>query len=166
MRYNLSLYSCSSEAPKILHRWQGYMEDLGEDNSTCIKLIIFGQTVTSEFVVCVAFAGSLLFLCLSYFPSFSSVVSPLVLVVSTVPSGSVSQLAATQQDSDILLTWKEIPLVDRRGFLQGYNIYISNGSQLTRLGKCYMYLIKELFKTHVIHLINIFITLNGHFVIP
>ncbi|XP_029018459.1 LIF receptor subunit alpha a [Betta splendens] len=78
VRYNLSLYSCSSEAPKLLHRWQGYMQEL-------------------------------------------------------VPSSAVSQLIANQQDSAVLLTWKEIPLFNRRGFLQGYNIYISNGSQLTLL---------------------------------
>ncbi|XP_054466937.1 LIF receptor subunit alpha a [Anoplopoma fimbria] len=72
--YNISLYSSSSEAPELLQRWQGYMQEL-------------------------------------------------------VPSGSVA-LSTTQQDSDILLTWGEIPLVNRRGYLLGYNIYISNGSQL------------------------------------
>lgn len=55
---------------------------------------------------------------------------------STVPSSSVS-LLTSQQNNDIVLTWGEIPLVKRRGFLLGYNIYISNGSQLTLLGKCY-----------------------------
>uniref|UniRef100_A0A8C4ICU4 Fibronectin type-III domain-containing protein n=1 Tax=Dicentrarchus labrax TaxID=13489 RepID=A0A8C4ICU4_DICLA len=49
-----------------------------------------------------------------------------------IPSGSVS-LSASQQDSNILLTWGEIPLVKRRGFIQGYNVYISNGSQLALL---------------------------------
>ncbi|XP_044053855.1 LIF receptor subunit alpha a isoform X2 [Siniperca chuatsi] len=77
VRYSFSLYSCSSEAPELLQRWQGYTQEL-------------------------------------------------------VPSSSVP-LSARQQDSDILLTWGEIPLVNRRGFLLGYNIYISNGSQLTLL---------------------------------
>ncbi|XP_051279446.1 LIF receptor subunit alpha a [Dicentrarchus labrax] len=77
VRYNFSLYSCSSEAPELQQRWQGYMQEL-------------------------------------------------------VPSGSVS-LSASQQDSNILLTWGEIPLVKRRGFIQGYNVYISNGSQLALL---------------------------------
>uniref|UniRef100_UPI0037E707C7 LIF receptor subunit alpha a n=1 Tax=Semicossyphus pulcher TaxID=241346 RepID=UPI0037E707C7 len=79
VRYNISLYSCSSEARELLQRWQGYMQEL-------------------------------------------------------VPSSSVS-LSTSQQDSDVRLTWGEIPLVNRRGFLLGYNIYISNGSQLTLLAK-------------------------------
>lgn len=77
VRYSISLYSSSSEAPELLQRWQGYMQEL-------------------------------------------------------VPSSSVS-LSTTQQDSDVLLTWRGIPLVNRRGFLLGYNIYISSGSQLTLL---------------------------------
>ncbi|KAM7415967.1 hypothetical protein PAMA_018167 [Pampus argenteus] len=75
MRYNISLYSCSSE---LLHRWQGYIQEL-------------------------------------------------------VPSSSVPQLSISQQDSNVILSWGEIPLVNRRGYLLGYNIYISNGSQLTLL---------------------------------
>ncbi|XP_008292288.1 LIF receptor subunit alpha a [Stegastes partitus] len=74
VRYNFSLYSCPSDSPELLQRWQGYTQEL-------------------------------------------------------VPSGSVS-LSTTQQDSDVLLTWGSIPMVDRRGFLLGYNVYISNGSQL------------------------------------
>lgn len=77
IRYNFSLYSCSSEATELLQRWQGYMQEL-------------------------------------------------------VPSSSVS-LSTSQHDSDVLLTWEEMPLVNRRGYLLGYNIYISNGSQLTLL---------------------------------
>lgn len=77
VRYNFSVYSCSSEAPELLQRWQGYMQEL-------------------------------------------------------VPSSSV-QLSTTQQNSDILITWDEIPLAKRRGYLLGYNVYISNGSQLTLL---------------------------------
>ncbi|XP_059192814.1 LIF receptor subunit alpha a [Centropristis striata] len=49
-----------------------------------------------------------------------------------VPSTSVP-LTATQQGSDILLTWEEIPLAKIRGFLLGYNVYMSSGSQLTLL---------------------------------
>ncbi|XP_038163981.1 leukemia inhibitory factor receptor-like [Cyprinodon tularosa] len=49
-----------------------------------------------------------------------------------VPSSSVN-LETTQQDCDVVLTWDEIPLANRRGFLQGYNVYISNGSQLILL---------------------------------
>ncbi|XP_023120208.2 LIF receptor subunit alpha a [Amphiprion ocellaris] len=77
VRYTFSLYSCPSDSPELLQRWQGYTEEL-------------------------------------------------------VPSGSVS-LSSSQQGSDILLTWGSIPMVDRRGFLLGYNVYISNGSQLTLL---------------------------------
>ncbi|CAJ1069097.1 LOW QUALITY PROTEIN: LIF receptor subunit alpha a [Xyrichtys novacula] len=77
VRYNFSLYSCSSEAPKLLQCWHGYMQEL-------------------------------------------------------VPSSSVS-LSTSQQDSNVLLTWGEIPVVNRRGFLLGYNIYISNDSQLILL---------------------------------
>uniref|UniRef100_A0A672YUC5 Leukemia inhibitory factor receptor-like n=1 Tax=Sphaeramia orbicularis TaxID=375764 RepID=A0A672YUC5_9TELE len=77
VRYVFSVYSCSTEAPELLQRWQGYMQEL-------------------------------------------------------VPSSSV-QLSTTQQNSDILITWDEIPLAKRRGYLLGYNVYISNGSQLTLL---------------------------------
>uniref|UniRef100_A0A8C5H797 Leukemia inhibitory factor receptor-like n=1 Tax=Gouania willdenowi TaxID=441366 RepID=A0A8C5H797_GOUWI len=49
-----------------------------------------------------------------------------------VPS-SLVPLSIMQQESDVLLSWGEIPLVNRRGFLLGYNVYISNDSQLTLL---------------------------------
>ncbi|XP_040897538.1 LIF receptor subunit alpha a [Toxotes jaculatrix] len=49
-----------------------------------------------------------------------------------VPSSSVL-LSTNQQDSDVLLTWEEIPPVNRRGFLLGYNIYNSTGSELKLL---------------------------------
>ncbi|XP_071339386.1 LIF receptor subunit alpha a [Trachinotus anak] len=77
VRYNFSLYSCTSEAPVLLQRWQGYMQEL-------------------------------------------------------VPSTSVP-LSISQQGSDVLLTWEEIPLVNRRGFLLGYNIYNSTGSEVKLL---------------------------------
>ncbi|XP_056231995.1 LIF receptor subunit alpha a [Seriola aureovittata] len=77
VRYNFSLYSCSSDAPVLLQRWQGYMQEL-------------------------------------------------------VPSTSV-RLSISQQNSDILLTWEEIAVVNRRGFLLGYNIYNSTGSELKLL---------------------------------
>ncbi|KAM9360915.1 LIF receptor subunit alpha a [Symphorus nematophorus] len=77
VRYNFSLYSCSSEPPELLQRWQGYMQEL-------------------------------------------------------VPSSPVS-LSTRQQGSNIVLTWGEIPPVNRRGFLLGYNVYTSNSSQLTLL---------------------------------
>lgn len=48
------------------------------------------------------------------------------------PSSSV-QLSTRQQDSDVLLTWTEIPAVKQRGFLIGYNVYMNNGSHLTLL---------------------------------
>lgn len=48
------------------------------------------------------------------------------------PSSSV-QLSTVQQDSNVLLTWSDIPARDHRGFLLGYNIYMNNGSQLTLL---------------------------------
>ncbi|CAG09611.1 unnamed protein product [Tetraodon nigroviridis] len=41
------------------------------------------------------------------------------------------QELARQQDSNILLTWEEIPLANRRGFLLGYNVYVNNDSSLT-----------------------------------
>ncbi|KAM9743742.1 LIF receptor subunit alpha a isoform 1-T2 [Menidia menidia] len=77
VRYNFSLYSCPSDSPQLLQRWQGYVQEL-------------------------------------------------------VPSSSVP-LSVSQQDSDVILTWGEIPLADRRGFLLGYNVYINNGSQLALL---------------------------------
>uniref|UniRef100_A0A3B3ZZH4 Fibronectin type-III domain-containing protein n=1 Tax=Periophthalmus magnuspinnatus TaxID=409849 RepID=A0A3B3ZZH4_9GOBI len=77
VRYYFSLYSCSSEAPELLKRWEGYTRELA-------------------------------------------------------PSSSV-QLSTEQQDSDILISWSEIPSTHRRGFLLGYNVYLNNGSQLTKL---------------------------------
>ncbi|XP_068617092.1 LIF receptor subunit alpha a [Brachionichthys hirsutus] len=77
VRYNFSLYSCSSEPPELLQRWQGYMLEM-------------------------------------------------------VPSSPVP-MSVQQKDSNIVLTWGEIPVVNRRGVILGYNIYISNGSQITLL---------------------------------
>ncbi|XP_029961330.1 LIF receptor subunit alpha a [Salarias fasciatus] len=76
-RYSFSLYSCPSDFPELLQRWQGYSQEL-------------------------------------------------------VPFSSVP-LSGTSQQSDIVLTWGEIPTVNQRGFLLGYNVYISNGFQLTSL---------------------------------
>ncbi|XP_053725931.1 LIF receptor subunit alpha a isoform X2 [Synchiropus splendidus] len=75
VKYNIALYSCSSE---MLQRWQGYSQELA-------------------------------------------------------PSSPVPQLVTTQQDSDIILTWGQIPVVNRRGYLLGYNVYISDGPQLELL---------------------------------
>ncbi|KAJ0067917.1 hypothetical protein NL108_011703, partial [Boleophthalmus pectinirostris] len=77
VRYYLSVYSCSSEAPELLKRWQGYTQEL-------------------------------------------------------TPSSSV-QLSTKQEDSDIVISWSEIPSTHHRGFLLGYNVYLNNGSQLTPL---------------------------------
>uniref|UniRef100_A0A8C6M2H4 LIF receptor subunit alpha a n=1 Tax=Nothobranchius furzeri TaxID=105023 RepID=A0A8C6M2H4_NOTFU len=49
-----------------------------------------------------------------------------------VPSSSC-HLSVSQQKSDVILTWNEIPLADRRGYLRGYNVYMNNGFQLTLL---------------------------------
>ncbi|XP_010731489.2 LIF receptor subunit alpha a [Larimichthys crocea] len=49
-----------------------------------------------------------------------------------IPS-SLALLPTRQQGSNILLTWGEIPLVNRRGFILGFNVYMSNGSQFTLL---------------------------------
>ncbi|XP_011613799.2 LIF receptor subunit alpha a [Takifugu rubripes] len=75
VRYNISLYCCSSEPAQLLLRWQGYMQEL-------------------------------------------------------VPSRPV-YLSAEQRESDIVLSWEGIPLANRRGFLLGYNVYVSNDSHLT-----------------------------------
>uniref|UniRef100_A0A8C6LZ44 LIF receptor subunit alpha a n=1 Tax=Nothobranchius furzeri TaxID=105023 RepID=A0A8C6LZ44_NOTFU len=77
VRYNFSLYSCPSDAPELIQRWQGYTQEL-------------------------------------------------------VPSSSC-HLSVSQQKSDVILTWNEIPLADRRGYLRGYNVYMNNGFQLTLL---------------------------------
>ncbi|KAM6931118.1 LIF receptor subunit alpha a [Xenentodon cancila] len=49
-----------------------------------------------------------------------------------VPSRPV-YLSISQNYSSVVLTWEEIPLAERRGFLLGYNVYVNNGSQLTLL---------------------------------
>ncbi|CAL8345371.1 unnamed protein product [Lota lota] len=48
-----------------------------------------------------------------------------------VPFRSVPNLMTNQENSDIQLTWREIPLADRRGFLLGYRVYLNTGPQLT-----------------------------------
>ncbi|XP_053276012.1 LIF receptor subunit alpha a [Pleuronectes platessa] len=53
-------------------------------------------------------------------------------VQELVPSSSVL-LSTSQQNSDVLLSWGEIPLLNRRGFLLGYNVYNSTGSELKLL---------------------------------
>ncbi|XP_076005508.1 LIF receptor subunit alpha a [Genypterus blacodes] len=47
-----------------------------------------------------------------------------------VPSSFVPYLSTSQQGSDVQLSWGEIPETKRRGFLRGYNLYISSGSKL------------------------------------
>lgn len=54
-------------------------------------------------------------------------------VSTPVPSRPV-YLSAEQRDSDIVLSWEEIPLANRRGFLLGYNVYVSNDSHLELIG--------------------------------
>lgn len=46
-----------------------------------------------------------------------------------VPSSPV-RLAVDQQECDVVLTWEEIPVESRRGFILGYNVYINNLSNL------------------------------------
>ncbi|XP_016898403.1 leukemia inhibitory factor receptor-like isoform X2 [Cynoglossus semilaevis] len=50
-------------------------------------------------------------------------------VQELVPSSSVL-LSASQQDTDVVLTWSSIPQVNHRGFLLGFNVYNSSGSEL------------------------------------
>lgn len=132
VRYNISLYSCSSE---MLQRWQGYMQELGKDSAAVLEFSLSEVGLTSIIIYNPFY---LLSFSPSYLPPFSpfSILLPLFLTASKVPSSSVSHLSISQQDSDALVTWGEIPLVSRRGYLLGYNIYISNGSQLLLLGKC------------------------------
>ncbi|XP_077377264.1 leukemia inhibitory factor receptor-like isoform X2 [Festucalex cinctus] len=75
VKYNISLFSCSSE---LLQCWQGYMQELA-------------------------------------------------------PSGAVSHLLISQQDSDVFLTWEAIPAATRRGYILGYNVYLRNDSQFMLL---------------------------------
>lgn len=91
VRYNFSVYSCSSEAPELLQRWQGYMQELGKDSTACKKLILLGQVVTSEFVLCILIADSLFLFSLLCLPPFSSLLlpqSPPVLSLSCQPISS------------------------------------------------------------------------------
>uniref|UniRef100_A0A3Q2PXM4 Leukemia inhibitory factor receptor-like n=1 Tax=Fundulus heteroclitus TaxID=8078 RepID=A0A3Q2PXM4_FUNHE len=59
--------------------------------------------------------------------------SPPSVVTSAAPSSV--ELKIAQLDCDVVLSWEEVPLEKRRGFLLGYNVYISNSSQLTLLEK-------------------------------
>lgn len=148
------------------------MHELGKDSAACRKLILLEKAVTSEIVLCILIADSLfsypLVLCPCLPLQFSICSLP-----STVPSSSVL-LSTSQQGSDVLLTWGEIPLVNHRGFLLGYNIYNSTGSDLKLLGTCYdvkCHLCKQyscssswlekglVCKTSIIHVITSFIAI-------
>ncbi|KAG7281493.1 hypothetical protein CRUP_012436 [Coryphaenoides rupestris] len=48
-----------------------------------------------------------------------------------IPFRSVRNLMTNQENSDIQLTWREIPLAERRGYLLGYRVYLNTGPQLT-----------------------------------
>ncbi|XP_062410049.1 leukemia inhibitory factor receptor-like isoform X2 [Sardina pilchardus] len=74
VRYTFSLYSCTSNAPKLLQRWEGYGQELAPDKEP------------------VNFQGK-------------------------------------QDGMDVVLTWEEIPLKHRRGFIQRYEIEYSPSSQ-------------------------------------
>lgn len=129
VRYNLSLYSCSSDTRELLKCWQGYSQELGRDTAAHWKLI-FKKTnkQINKNSGAVHFNPWQFF---SFSPCSSNPFPPFV--VSTVPSVALT-LSASQQNADILLTWKEIPLVNRRGYLLGYNIYNSTGYQFKLLG--------------------------------
>uniref|UniRef100_A0A3Q3SFC7 LIF receptor subunit alpha a n=1 Tax=Mastacembelus armatus TaxID=205130 RepID=A0A3Q3SFC7_9TELE len=45
VRYNFSLYSCSSEAPELLQRWQGYMQELVPSSSVSLSTTQEGADV-------------------------------------------------------------------------------------------------------------------------
>ncbi|KAM6964861.1 LIF receptor subunit alpha a [Aplochiton taeniatus] len=47
------------------------------------------------------------------------------------PALPVPRATISQQGSEVLLGWKEIPLEGRRGFILGYRLYLTNSSQLT-----------------------------------
>ena len=64
---------------------------------------------------------------LSLFPSPS-------LSAVAVPISSVPNLMTNQENSDVKLTWQEIPVDERRGFLLGYRVYLNTGHQLKLLG--------------------------------
>ena len=138
VRYHFSVYSCSSEGHELLQRQQGYVRELGKDSTAWGKLILpeSEQAMTPEKSYT---AINLLTLC-SDCLWYSSLPSPLIqfssfpFLATTGPSSSVL-LSTSQQNSDVLLSWGEIPLINRRGFLLGYNVYI--GSELKLLGKCY-----------------------------
>ncbi|KAJ7994315.1 hypothetical protein DPEC_G00264600 [Dallia pectoralis] len=78
VRYTLSVYACSLEAPLLLRRWHGYMEEMA-------------------------------------------------------PSMAVPGLSLDQKGSGVQLTWGQIPLEHQRGFILGYNVYLTHTSNLTLL---------------------------------
>lgn len=55
VRYTFSLYSCSSEAPELLQRWQGYTQELGKDSTVYGKLVLLEETM----ILCISIADSL-----------------------------------------------------------------------------------------------------------
>lgn len=89
--------------------------------------------ICKNFIFDYALGYLLLFYVLHHQPILF-VLFPLFLVTFTVPSRSVP-LTVSQQDFDVVLTWGEIPLDDRRGFILGYNVYIGHGSQPSLIGK-------------------------------
>lgn len=122
VRYQFSLYSCSAEPSQLLQRWQGYMQELGKSRTEGKKIIICWKDIEKSH-------GDFLF---SFPPSWL-----LHFLPSPVPSSPVI-LSAHQEDSDVVLTWGKIPLVSGRGYILGYNIYISRGPQLTLIGRCHV----------------------------
>lgn len=49
------------------------------------------------------------------------------------PAESVVDLSAVQISSDVLLSWKAVPMKRQRGFIRGYTVYLSNAARLELL---------------------------------
>ena len=79
-------------------------------------------------------------LSLSLALSFSSSVSASLFAVA-VPISAVPSLTTNQRNSDIELTWQEIPEADRRGFILGYRVYLITDRQLTLYGTHHIVLV-------------------------
>ncbi|XP_056601954.1 LIF receptor subunit alpha a isoform X1 [Triplophysa dalaica] len=49
------------------------------------------------------------------------------------PSESVVKLSPVQISSDVLLSWKAVPMKQQRGFIRGYSVYLANAARLQLL---------------------------------
>ncbi|KAI5625115.1 leukemia inhibitory factor receptor alpha b isoform X1 [Silurus asotus] len=100
VKYTLSVYACTSGAPYLLQRTEGYMVELLQKSVTSLPV---SNRISGEDVASVSMR-----------------------ICDEAPSGKVQNLTATQEGLNIYLSWGNVQEHEQRGFIKGYNVSYSH----------------------------------------